>query len=372
MKKKLKRFFLPYDVWNISALEQWLEEKAAQGWMPVTFGNWFGEFESMEPKPIRFRLEPDRSESLEQREARESLFEAKGWRFVHAWREHLVYVCDDPSARELHTDSAVHAMVLDRQLRKTKRWSLINAVALLIAVVVWIRFFSGLKEPIKYLAHGLQPYLVGVFLLIPLEMASHCRILRGVLRLRREIAAGVPVSCKDSWKTGQRITLILWVIYMGIAALSILFPIYQMFASEGLGDSEEPLPIVSLREMDPSLAEQEFEREGGTRNVSMMAIGYYDIWERVDDEIWLSARCDRLRFAFLAKPLYEEWLAAESDPIAIEDERFEEAVFLEYENGAQAFLGYQGNVVLYQAVHVDEDLRNHIDEFAAVMTEFQP
>lgn len=30
-----KRFKVPADYWDIGLLEQWLEEKAAQGWMPV-------------------------------------------------------------------------------------------------------------------------------------------------------------------------------------------------------------------------------------------------------------------------------------------------------------------------------------------------
>ena len=98
-----------------------------------------------------------------------------------------------------------------------------------------------------------------------------------------------------------------------------------------------------------------------------------NLYDVAANETWLSARVDRLRLACLAKPLYEEWLAAEEgEATLLEDPRFESAVLLEYENGTQAFFGYQDRIVLYQAVHADGDLHDYIDDFAAVMAAFQP
>ena len=36
-----KRFLIPGDFWDTGLLEQWLEEKAARGWMPVSFSSSF-------------------------------------------------------------------------------------------------------------------------------------------------------------------------------------------------------------------------------------------------------------------------------------------------------------------------------------------
>ena len=371
MKKKHKRFFLPHDMWNVSALEQWLEAKAKQGWMPTAFGGWFGDFEPVEPSAIRFRLEPYRDETIEQREEREAFYEEMGWSFVNTWSDYRLYACMDAAARDLHTDDSVRAMALDRQMRKTRRWIVIDFIVSVVGIGFFLRSVSVLEKPVQYLAHGLSPYLVCLLALVVLELADRFRILRGILRLRREVAAGVPLSGADGWKLSRNVNVVRWCFSIGLLVASLAFPLYQMTASGGLSDSEEPLPIASLRVIDPSLADEEFQWEGGTRNVSMMAAGYYEIWEHADDETWLSARVDCLRLACLAKPLYEEWLAAEDGEITpLEDPRFESAVLLEYENGTQAFLGYQDRIVLYQAVHADGDLRDHINDFAAVMAEF--
>ena len=72
--KEQKRFIIPEDLWDTGLLEQWLEEKAAQGWFPVSFGGLRGKFEACEPRTIRFRLEPDKPESTEHRQERESVY----------------------------------------------------------------------------------------------------------------------------------------------------------------------------------------------------------------------------------------------------------------------------------------------------------
>ena len=61
-----KRFLMPSDFWDTGLLEQWLEEKAAQGWMPVRFSGYSsGKFEKSQPQALRFRLEADLAGNLD-------------------------------------------------------------------------------------------------------------------------------------------------------------------------------------------------------------------------------------------------------------------------------------------------------------------
>ena len=47
------------DYRDTALLERWLEEKAVQGWRPVSFSRYgSGKFESAEPRKLRYRLEP--------------------------------------------------------------------------------------------------------------------------------------------------------------------------------------------------------------------------------------------------------------------------------------------------------------------------
>lgn len=63
-----KRFLIPGDLWDTGLLEQWLEEKALHGWFPVSFGGLRGKFVKREPQTVRFRLEPNRAETLASRQ----------------------------------------------------------------------------------------------------------------------------------------------------------------------------------------------------------------------------------------------------------------------------------------------------------------
>ncbi|WP_287227134.1 hypothetical protein [Oscillibacter sp.] len=46
-----KRFLMPEAYWDTALLERWLEEKAVQGWRPVSFSRYgSGKFEPAEPR----------------------------------------------------------------------------------------------------------------------------------------------------------------------------------------------------------------------------------------------------------------------------------------------------------------------------------
>lgn len=52
-----KRFLMPEAYWDTALLERWLEEKAVQGWRPVSFSRYgSGKFEPAEPRKLRYRL----------------------------------------------------------------------------------------------------------------------------------------------------------------------------------------------------------------------------------------------------------------------------------------------------------------------------
>lgn len=99
-----KRFLIPGDLWDTGLLEQWLEEKALHGWFPVSFGGLRGKFVKREPQTVRFRLEPNRAETLASRQERETAYGELGWRSAAALGDYRVWYCDDPDAPELYTD----------------------------------------------------------------------------------------------------------------------------------------------------------------------------------------------------------------------------------------------------------------------------
>ena len=86
--------------------------------------------------------------------------------------------------------------------------------------------------------------------------------------------------------------------------------------------------------------------------------------------------------AFLAEMLYNERLAGTEREYPglrrteVEDPRFDQAVILTGSLGedgrrVQIFLGRRGGAVLWEYTLLDTELRAHLDDFAAVLADFQ-
>ena len=95
-----------------------------------------GKFVKREPQTVRFRLEPNRAETLASRQERETAYGELGWRSAAALGDYRVWYCDDPDAPELYTDPATLGWAWDRQLSRVWRNGLI-CVLLILLWTVW-------------------------------------------------------------------------------------------------------------------------------------------------------------------------------------------------------------------------------------------
>ena len=110
-----KRFLMPEAYWDTALLERWLEEKAVQGWRPVSFSRYgSGKFEPAEPRKLRYRLEPLRTETYDAQCEREEPYREMGWEPAGILGDYRVYACADPQAPELFTDPSACLLYTSR------------------------------------------------------------------------------------------------------------------------------------------------------------------------------------------------------------------------------------------------------------------
>ena len=97
---------------------------------------------------------------------------------------------------------------------------------------------------------------------------------------------------------------------------------------------------------------------------------------RWDFKASLWAGFDRVRFTFLAEALYRERLANFLDTWSVVevrevvDSRFDQAVVIDTDKN-RCCIGRMGRAVLMERVRTDRDLMDHLDDFVAVLAEFQ-
>lgn len=376
--KGQKRFLMPGDLWDTGLLEQWLEEKAAQGWMPVSFGGLRGKFEKSEPRTCRFRLEPDQAETLDSRQEREAAYEEMGWKYVAALGAYQVWYCDDPDAPELYTDPATLSWAWDRQLRRLLR----NGLICVLLILLWTAFqfrqiWSG--HPAETFLYGMWAIWLFVLWWAGRALWDTARQLRAVGKLRRELTAGIgPDHTGDVARALRRRRRREIADWAGIALLALFCISLAATGEQGdLTELSEPLPYVTMETLDPESAAQEMDWQRWKEDRDLLVPYRCEIEQfRWDFGPRLEARFDRVRFAFLAKLLYDERLAMTEretpglDLTAVEDPRFDEAVLLTG-GRIQIFLGRRGTAVLWEYTILDTDLGDHLEEFAQVLAEFQ-
>ena len=107
VKNEKVRKSCPISIYDVAAVETWLEDLARKGENPVCFTGSRVDLLLDEPWECRFRLQPLQrwKEALDPE--RVEAYRSMGWRLVGQLGPFWVWRCDDPNAPELDTDPVV-------------------------------------------------------------------------------------------------------------------------------------------------------------------------------------------------------------------------------------------------------------------------
>lgn len=383
MKKQEKWFRSPADPWCVGTVEQWLEEQAAEGWFPVSFAGRNARFRRGEPADcVRFRIEPWRSETTGEQEAREAVYQEMNWKSAGIWGDYRVYYTEDPNAPELYSDSETLLIAWEKHLRRLL-WGAVLYVLFWVAYMIWYS--------VTYVGMNLRNTLCGGYLLfvaVAVHIGFECwdvfTRMQGVRRVKAQLKAGflpqwdTPEEClrrRRKSRTRQWIPVALVVFMLGM--------ILELERNDDMVQAEGPLPYVTLMELDESATEETLASREYRSGRSLFLSEWYRMeeWERRGSDT--EAHYDRLRLEILAEWLYDNQLKVwqkrhpNSTVEAVNDARFEEAVLVSktLPGGTryQAFAARSGNTVFCQSIYTDDgDLSRHLDDFAALMQAFSP
>ena len=373
-----KRFLMPEAYWDAALLERWLEEKAVQGWRPVSFSRYgSGKFASAEPRKLRYRLEPLRTETYDAQCEREETYREMGWEPAGVLGDYRVYACADPQAPELFTDPSALRLTWEDQLRRFRRHRLISILVIVVWTILQFRSLWESGRPVEVFLRGMWAvWLLAV--VCALEwLHGNLRALRGVRQLRRQLEAGMAPDTEnldESLRRRRRQNVVSWGICGLVAVLAV-----SVIGSQRelpLSDAPEPLPYVAMEVLAPEEAALPLDSSLYRERRSLLTDHREISQFRWDLEASLWAEFDRVRLPILAEALYRERLAnfldawPEMAVREVTDSRFDRAVVIDAGKN-QCFIGRMGRTVLMERVRTDRNLMDHLDDFAAVLAEFQ-
>lgn len=194
VKKESFREVCPISVYDVTAVETWLEDLVRKGYRPIGFAGGKVKLLPEEPRESRFRLQPlqRRKEVLDPE--RVAAYRSMGWEYVctlenlfHIWR------CDDPSAPELDTDPVVQELGYG-YLKRRMAWDCVLTVLLLAAFLTLWAWLPGmtdtpLLDTVRECVPGQILAVAGLCVLGLVQIA--CQI-RSMVCLLRRLRAGIP------------------------------------------------------------------------------------------------------------------------------------------------------------------------------------
>ncbi len=202
MKHRIHRP-IPCAPYDISGVQQYLQDMAASGWIlqKEDLFHGYAKFERSTPQTIRYRLTP----SADGREPGEELHYARalGWEYRLLWNEFHVYACSDPNAPELDTDPRVMALSMGPLVRRSIR-QLVLSVVLPLILPIWGSFWGTLL-------HKNGWAIAMVLVMLVLNLLGSIRNLAKCLSIRNRLRNGKPLPPTADYRRK------LWQFYLSFA-----------------------------------------------------------------------------------------------------------------------------------------------------------
>ncbi len=154
---------LPYYVYQIDAIESWLDEQARSGLFLQGFRLGRMRFRQDTPRPMRYRIDVKRNRGYAGEKERIAAYAEMGWEYVCDLTPQLdIYCCADPDAPELNTDEETLHEVLDKKLTTEHRLGLFGV----LCIPMWLyqMIFRDLIHEIG--ATGFYDFLTSSYLLL--------------------------------------------------------------------------------------------------------------------------------------------------------------------------------------------------------------
>lgn len=225
VKNEKFRETCPISLYDVAAVETWLEDLARRGYRPVGFTGARVALLPDEPRESRFRLQPlqRRKETLDPE--RVEAYRAVGWRLVGRLGPFRVWRCDDPAAPELDTDPVVqgegYRYLKRRMILRTVGWGLawlvMSAVLILATAMASLESILSNASRLGFVARP----LISAFFMVTIGVEIWLDA-RNTWRLWRTLAAGVPLERPKPYRRQQLLGSVVYGVTLAAMGLNLV------------------------------------------------------------------------------------------------------------------------------------------------------
>lgn len=257
--------WLPYALWDLPGLQNWLNQLSAEGWRLVRWPHrsfFLGRVSfAQDPQAVhsRYCLDPiwERIGTLEL-EDRSASYREAGWHYVDKiGKLYAIYRCDDPEAPDLYSDPQSLSWAMKRQLRWS--WCTLCLALLWLGLLFRKEWPLLLHQPAKFRsllilkADVLLPTYTFLLILALFVVCYEIFALRGIYRTRSYLNRGVwPPAGPKHYPQAVRDLASSIVLILFLVQLVYLWGSGTFLRSTPLDEPEDwNFPHVTLEEVLP-------------------------------------------------------------------------------------------------------------------------
>ena len=331
---------LPYDWYEIDAIEGWLDEQVREGLRLVTINGKDFHFGPTDGTLTRYRihLKPERGYHHDE-EYHES-FADLGWKFIDSINAQAdVYQAVRPDAVEINTDEEVLQGVIKNALRGELALIILSAAAILYWIVRQIKLFSayGFAGIYDFMLVALPSLIVFVLLLfawafIMIPLAKHRREVKRRHLLSRDYHT--PAVAKRRSRPHRTAMKALILVLMLLVLMGVLMG--------NDGGKPQPCPVATLEavnaeEFSALSTEEDIDEYHGAEILYFAHTYRWDSPAVMTADGWgytpLSyvVGVETMKFPSWAKPYYRELVTTDQPWQQVDISGWDEAWYCAYE-----------------------------------------
>ena len=225
VKNEKFRETCPISLYDVAAVETWLEDLVRRGYRPVGFTGARVELLPDEPRESRFRLQPLQRRKETLNPERVEAYRVMGWQLVGQLGPFWVWRCDDPAAPELDTDPVVqgegYRYLKRRMILRTVGWGLawlvMSAVLILATAMASLESILSNASRLGFVARP----LISAFFMVTIGVEIWLDA-RNTWRLWRTLAAGVPLERPKPYRRQQLLGSVVYGVTLAAMGLNLV------------------------------------------------------------------------------------------------------------------------------------------------------
>lgn len=382
-EKKAKDFRLPCSRYDAPAIENWLTEKSKDGWRIYAWTDNAikPNFTRSEQHEEHYWVEPaweDAAPTQEERERHEML----GWEFVCRSYDGVYYIWRAAASgahksRPKPMEDSYAYREIKKKLRNSYRWFVVWIIAVAF-LLYWLVFRVNTPVWTAVTAPATAKNvlnLLSIFASCSVALLADRRDRKALRRFKVSLRDGELMKSVGREKLVRRILALLPPIVSCFILLEIIICNGDDSFYRQLAYSEDVIPFVSAEMLGGESGETRMELRrtllGG--EITLVSEGEYAGWTKRSRWVTYSTQLEvyEPQLRFLAKPLADDVYVQHFEHCTVETLDREDVkkayYFRDQSNGTQQLLLYDDGIVLYYRTDAPDDLRQHIDRFAAIM-----